>query len=150
MQAVVEVGEVVRFVAGKIQGTTGRVDHEVPPDHVVDVAVAVVVDAVSFNFIEVGVDGTGQGGVGDVDPAVEDGDLDALRRNFFAEHDAGLGKGDSGNAIDLIGHVVPRDGLVGLSGGSCCEAHEKGGQCRGACWFQGVDHRGGSLGGGRR
>ena len=70
-------------------------------------------------------DGAGQGRVGGVDPAIEDGDLDALRRNVFAEHDAGLGKGDSGNAIDLIGHVVPGDGLVGLSGGSRCEARRR-------------------------
>ena len=150
LQAVVEVGEVVRFVAGKIQGATGRVDHEVPADHVVDVAVAVVVDAVAFDLVEVGVDGASQGGVGGVDPAVEDGDLDALRRGFFAEQGAGLAQGDSGHTVDLIGQVVPGDGLVRLSAGSRCAAQEKGGQCRGACWFQGVDHRGGSLGGGRR
>ena len=60
--------------------------------------------------------------MGGVDPAIEDGDLDALRRNFFAEHDTGLSKGDSGYAIDFIGHVVPGDGLVGLSGGGGCEA----------------------------
>ena len=59
LQAVVQVGEVVGFVAGKIQRPAGGVDHEIPPGDVVDVAVAVVVDAVAFDLVEVGVDGAG-------------------------------------------------------------------------------------------
>ena len=146
LQAVVEVGEVVGFVTGEVQRPAGGVDHEVPSDHVVDVAVVVVVNAVAFDLVEVGVDGASQSGVGGVDPAIEDGNFDALRRYFFAEHDTGLAEGDSGHAFDFIGHVVPGDGLVGLSGGSRCEAHEKGGEYRGEGWFQKGVHRVWGLG----
>ena len=73
------------FVAGEVQRLAGGVDHEIPPDDVVDVAIAVVVDSVAVDLAEIGVDGASEGWVGVVNPAVENGHFDALRLAFVAE-----------------------------------------------------------------
>ncbi len=134
-----------RQLQGVVLQVAARAAQEAPPVDVVDVAVAVVVDAVAGDLALVDPQDGRQVGVLDVDAGVQDRD-DDLARRLVGQDGVGVGQADADDAVDVAVEQVPvgRDGVAvrgGLGEGGGRGQQDGGGQER-------ADHGVGSGGSG--